>query len=258
MAIQVTATIQGHPWDLWGLSKLFDGSHANHTLVKAAKPEGRPTFDTNDPAAVSRFRAQGYDVFATVTSDELAWDELTKGEIDLRDLMPATELIVKRMNGIALLLDPDYSPAKLLSLTYQAAKNVGSLLRSEWTPNKDATPLGAQQEHLSFAQDALPLASNDKAVQFVLEAIALPRTWASMWLIYEAIADSVGGQHKLDGLGFVSKSDLKDFRNAANNNRSLSEGIRHATQPRPGSLIPFEKAYYIINTLAIRWMASLM
>jgi hypothetical protein len=258
MTIQVTATIQGHPWDLWGLSKLFDGSNASHTLVKAAKPEGRPDFDTNDPAAVSRFRAQGYDVFATVTSDELAWDELTKGKIDLRDLAPTAELLVKRMNGIALLLDPGYSPAKMLSLSYQIAESVGSLLRSEWTSNKDATHLGTQQGHLSFAQDALPLASNDKAVQFVLEAIALPRTWASMWIIYEAIADNVGGQHKLDSLGFISKRDLSDFRSAANNSRSLSEGMRHAKRPQPGILIPFEKAYYIINTLAIRWMDSMV
>ena len=140
MTIQVTATIQGHPWDLWGLSKLFDGSNASHTLVKAAKPEGRPTFDTNDAAAVARFRAQGYDVLATITSDELVWDELSKG-IDLRDLVAAAELLVARTNGVALLLDPEYRPAKLQYLSYQAADRQGSVLHSDWTPNKDATRL---------------------------------------------------------------------------------------------------------------------
>jgi hypothetical protein len=95
-------------------------------------------------------------------------------------------------------------------------------------------------------------------VKLVLAAITLPRTWASMYLIYEAIADSVGGQHKLDKLGFVSKKELRDFRHAANNNRSFDEGMRHAKKPEPGELIPFEHGYVIINTLALRWMQSLM
>jgi len=258
MKIQVTTTIQGHPWDLWGLSRLFDCSNASHTLVKAIKPEGTPTFDTHDPAAISRFRAHGYDLLATITSDELVLDELGKSNVDLRDLVPVAEILISRMNGVARLLDPDYRPAKLLYLSYQAPGREGSVLHSDWTPNKGATPLGSQQEHLPFAQDALPLASKDKAVQFVLEAIALPRTWASMWLIYEAIADSVGGQHKLDGLNLVSRSELSDFRKAANNNRSLFEGMRHAKRPEPGPLIPFENAYNIVNELAIQWMASLM
>jgi hypothetical protein len=33
-----------------------------------------------------------------------------------------------------------------------------------------------------------------------------------MYLIYEAIADDVGGQHALDNLKFVPKSDLSAFR----------------------------------------------
>ena len=79
-----------------------------------------------------------------------------------------------------------------------------------------------------------------------------------MYLIYEAIANSVGGPHKLNNLNFVSKSDLSDFRNAANNSRSLDEGMRHSKKPQPGALIPFDQAYLIINTLAVRWMQSLM
>jgi hypothetical protein len=258
MTIQVTATLKGHPWDLWGLSRLFSGSDASHTLVRAAKPDGRPTFDATDPAAVARFRAQGYDVFATITSDELVWNETSKGRIDLRDLVPIAENLVGRMNGIAVLLDPEYHPAKLIYLSYRAGDREGTVLHTDWTPNKDATPLGSQQAHLPFARDALPLALSINAVKFVLEAIALPRSWASMWLIYEAIADSVGGQHKLKSLGFVSESDLRDFRHAANNSRSISEGIRHSKRPQPGPLMPFEKAYYIINQLAIEWMTSLM
>ena len=39
MPIQVTATVMGHPWDLWGLSKLFNGSDATTTLVQTEEPK---------------------------------------------------------------------------------------------------------------------------------------------------------------------------------------------------------------------------
>jgi hypothetical protein len=257
MPVPVTATIQGHPWDLWGLSKLFDGSDAFHTCVEADKPEGRPTFDTNDPAAVMRFRAHGYDVFAALTSDELVWDE-AMGRVDLRDIAPIAQDILARMNGIGILFDPYYKAAKLLYLTFGSGDSAGSMVHGDWTPNRDDTPLGAQQEHSPFARDALPLARTNSTVRLVLDAIALPRTWASMYLIYEAISESVGGVHKLDTMNFVHATDLKNFRNAANNNRSLSEGMRHAKKPKPGAFIPLDQAYSIINTLAVRWMQSLI
>jgi hypothetical protein len=257
MTIQIKATVLGHPWDVWGLSRLFDGSDANHTLVEATKPEGRPRIDTNDQTAVTRFRVHGYDIFAPITSDELRLDG-GLDDIDLRDLIPAAETLVARINGIAILLDPDYAPVKLFSLSYSVGESAGALTRSDWTPNKDLTPLGSQPEHLPFAQDVLPLAVTNPAVKLALTAATLPRSWASMYLIYEAIADSVGGLHKLDTLNFVSQKDLSDFRHAANNSRSLDEGMRHSKMPQPGSLIPFEQAYLIINTLALRWMQSLV
>jgi hypothetical protein len=68
-------------------------------------------------------------------------------------------------------------------------------------------------------------AINDPAVKVVLAAATLPRSWASMYLIYEAIAENVGGKQALDKRGFVSERDLRDFRHAANNSRSLDEGI---------------------------------
>jgi hypothetical protein len=204
-----------------------------------------------------RFRAHGYDVFAALTSDELVWDE-AKGRVDLRDIAPIAQEILAHVNGIAILFDPEYRAAKLLHLSFGSGDSAGSMVRGDWTPNRDGTRLGAQQEHAPFARDALTLARTNSSVRFVLDAIALPRTWASMYLIYEAIAESVGGVHKLDTMNFVSDADLKNFRNAANNNQSLSEGMRHAKKPPPGIFIPFDHAYIIINTLAVRWMQSLV
>jgi hypothetical protein len=257
MPIQVAVTVLGHPWDLWGLSQLFDGSDDSHTRVQASKPEGLPKIDTNDQAQVTRFRVHGYDLFAPITSDELLW-EGSVADIDLRDMAPVAEALVARINGIAITLDPDYAPVRLYSLSFSEGETFGSLLRSDWKLNKSLTRLGKEQEHRPFAHDVLPLAANNPAVKVVLAAITLPRTWTSMYLIYEAIADAVGGAHKLENLKFVSKSDLIAFRKTANNNRSLDEGMRHSKKPQPGPLIPFETAYLIINTLVIRWMQSLL
>jgi hypothetical protein len=257
MTIRVTATLMGHPWDLWGLSVLFDGSDSSHTKLKAAKPVGRPTFNVNDPAARERFRVHGYDVFATFTNDDLVWDE-AKGRVDLRDLGPVAKDILARMNGVAILFDPEYRAARLLYLSYDTGTSQGTVPYTDWTPNRDSTPLGARPEDQSFAHAAMSLAQTNSTVRLVLDAIALPRTWSSMYLIYEAIAENIGSVQTLDKVGFVSEKDLRDFRNAANNNRSLEEGMRHASRPNPGPLIPFDQAYSIINALAVRWMQSLV
>jgi hypothetical protein len=143
-------------------------------------------------------------------------------------------------------------------LTYSEGEKFGSLLRSDWKLNKSATHLGAEQEHRPFAQAGLPLAASNPAVKVVLAAITLPRTWTSMYLIYEAIADEVGGQHALEKRNYVPTSDLIAFRKTANNSRSIDEGMRHSKEPEPITLMPFDRAYFIINTVALRWMQSLM
>jgi hypothetical protein len=62
----------------------FDGTDGTQTHIRAQKPEGRPTFDTTDPAAVNRFRANKYNISAILTSDELVWRE--SGRPDFRDI----------------------------------------------------------------------------------------------------------------------------------------------------------------------------
>jgi hypothetical protein len=257
MAIPITATIQGHPWDLWGLAKLFDGTDATRTLVTAIEPKGRPTFDATDKDAITRFRISGYDILATLVSEELVWRDDTHRP-ELRDMREAAVSLVGRINGIAHLFDPDFRAAKLLYLSFQINDSVGSMPFGDWTPNRSETYLGDALQ-IAFAKDILRMSTNNASIKFVLDAIVLPRTWPSMYLIFEAIATNVGGQHKLKKKDWVTENELSDFTNAANSNRNLSEGMRHASkvplQSKP--LIPFEQAYYIINKLAIQWLDSL-
>lgn len=141
MLHQITATLQGHPWDLWGLSQLFDGSDAAKTLVKASKPNGRPTIDTNNLEEVNRFRIHGYDVVALLTCDGLIWDD-EKGRVDLRDLRPIADETITRLNGLARTFDPTFTPVKLTHLSYSKERGAGSMTAGDWTPNKDTTYLG--------------------------------------------------------------------------------------------------------------------
>jgi hypothetical protein len=254
MPTQVTATLQGHPWDLWGLSKIFDGSDEAKTLLTTAEPKGRPTFDTQDRDAVNRFRVMGYDIFGTLTSTELLWDD-TRGPVDLRDVRPVALNLVERMNGIALLLDPEYRVVKLISISYSNKGDTGSSVLGDWTLNKDMTSLGRHPGQLAFATEVLHLARNDNAVKFVLDAIALPRSWGSLYLIYDAIAADVDGVHELRKTDWVTPDELTDFTSSANNSRSIPDSARHGNTPQTGRpLIPLIQAYAIANKLAVRWL----
>jgi hypothetical protein len=253
MPIPITATIEGHPWDLWGLSKLFDGTDSTHTRVIAQKPKGRPSFDPSDPAAVARFRAHGYNISATIRSDELFWhDNALKP--DLRDLRENAVALLARINGLGHALDHEFRSATLKYLSFQTATSSGSMPLGDWEPNRSETYLGGKFQP-EFAREILTLSASDTAIRFVLDALALPRTWASLYLIYDAIAADVGGVHELKKLGWVAPELLSDFTNSANNSRSIREGARHGKKPDAGRpLIPLTHACVIVNNLALQWL----
>ena len=252
MPIPITATIQGHPWDLWGLSKLFDGTDSTHTRVIAQKPKGRPSFNASEPGAIERFRTHGYNISATVLSDELVW---TDDDVrpDLRDIRDKAVSLLARINGIAHALDHEFRSPKLLYLSFQTESSSGSMPLSDWEPNRSETYLGGDLQE--FAQQVLGLSTADSAMRFVLDALALPRTWASLYLIYDAIAADVGGVHDLKKMGWVNPELIRDFTNSANNSRSIREGARHGKKPDHGRpLIPLVQAYVIVNNLTLRWL----
>jgi hypothetical protein len=254
LPVQVTAKIQGHPWDLWGMSRLFNGTDSTKTKVTADKPEGMPRADLSSAQAAQRFRLMGYDVFAELTSDELLWDE-KRGPVDLRDVRPVAEDVVARINGITILLDPDFVPVKLQMISYETPHGAGASSFGEWRPNKSMTFLGHHPNQILMAEKTMALSKTDPVVHWVLDAIVLPRSWASLYLVYEAIADDVGGVHDLKRMNWVGEDELSDFTNSANNNRKISEGARHAKRPstaRP--LIPLVQAVWIINRLVVAWL----
>jgi hypothetical protein len=251
--VKIVATIKGHPWDLWGLAHLFDGSDSSNTVVKADKPEGRPSFDPTKPDEVTRFRVHGYDICTTLTCNYLTWDD-TKGRPDLRELRPIAEQIVARLNGLARTFDPMFTPVKLLYLSFVHENGAGSLPNGDWTPNKDSTLLGAKGQN-DIAKAALALADSNPDVDFVLNAMVLPATWSALYLVFDAISMNVGGQPKLKTFNWLTKDQLNDLKYSANNSRNIREGARHGNRAKTDrSLIPLDQAHILTCTLVVEWL----
>jgi hypothetical protein len=258
MQIQVTAVVMGHPWDLWGLSRMFDGSDVSKTLVRAEKPNGLPTFDATDRDAINHFRVWGYDTQADVTSTELLWD-MSTGKVDLRDMRPVADNLIERINGVALLFDDQYKPVRPFALNWAHGGAAGSTIYSEWIPNKSVTSLGSVPEMATLAGEVLALAAKEQVGKFVLDAIVLAPTWASLYLVYDAIATNVGGVHALRKKNWVTEDTLRNLTNSANNSRDIKEGARHGNASKQDrALIPLEQASLIARQLTLCWLSEKM
>jgi hypothetical protein len=258
MPVQFTATLIGHPWDLWGLAKLFVGTNSDHTLIDAPEPAGLPTYNFSNKDERDRFQKIGYDVFAKLTNDTLIWPDKA-GPPDINKMKIVALDVVDRINGIGRILEPDYWPVRLYHIAYNAPYGGGGGTLGTQTPNKQYTGLGRHPSQFVFADDVYELSRQHPAVRFILEAIALRPSWVTLYLVFEAIRDNVGGQRALEQKQFVPTQQLKDFTYAAQHNRSLSEGMRHssAIARLPKTPVALVHAHGIINVLTMRWLDSL-
>jgi hypothetical protein len=240
------AHLQGNPWDLWGLSKIFNGTNADATHIHAKDP-ATIRLNMRNESDREHFNAFGHDTHADLTSNSFRV-EFPFNSVDMLELVVP---VLNRINAIGHLLDPHYRPVALFSCIYKTSTN----LYGDGHTYKDKTGLGDQAQ-VPFAFDAFELGSQNAAISFVMEALNLPTTWASLYLIYEAIRHNVGGSSELEQFGFVTVKEIRDFTFAANTSRAISEGIRHAPQlhlPSPPH-IPLSEARQIINRLAIAWL----
>lgn len=244
------ARLQGNPWDLWGLSKIFDGTNRDATCVHAKDP-ATIRLDMRNREDQEHFNMFGYHTHTDLTSNSFTLEFPFNG----RDMYELVLPVISRINAIARLLDPEFTPVTLFSCDYPKDKPNSFNLYGEGKAYKNNTVLG-EQSQTPFAHDAFELGADNATIGFVMEAWNLPTTWASLYLIYEAIRDNVGGQTDLEQYGFVTAQELKDFRFAANTCRVISEGIRHAT-PLDASLplhVPLSDARQIINKLTVGWL----
>jgi hypothetical protein len=246
------AQLQGNPWDLWGLSKIFNGTNADATTIHA-KDSATIRLDMRNRDDREHFAHFGHDTHADLTSNSFRL-EFPFNNRDMHDLIVP---VLSRINAIGALLDPEFWPVTLFRSVYIRPGSISYNSFDAGSKWKDKTGLG-EQSQVPFAFDAFELGSDNTAISFVMDALNLPTTWASMYLIYEAIRENVGGPKALEQFGFVTSQELSDFTFAANTSRKLSEGIRHATRhnvPSP-SHIPLSEARQIIIRLATAWLEA--
>ncbi len=246
------ARLQGNPWDLWGLSKIFNGTNADATFVNAKDPA------TNRPDLKNEEERRYFEIFGNETHADLTSNSFRLDfPFNSRDMFDLAVPVLNRMNAIGRPLDPDYWPVTLFDCVYIREGSISFNSVDGGNKHKNTTGLG-EQHQVPFAFDAFELGSDNAAISFVMDALNLPTTWASMYLIYEAIRENVGGSKALEQYGFVTSQELSDFKFAANACRTISEGIRHATRldsPSP-SHIPLSEARHIITRLVTAWLEA--
>ncbi|WP_100176496.1 hypothetical protein [Bradyrhizobium nitroreducens] len=250
MTVTFKASLQGNPWDLWGLSKIFDGTNSDATCIHAKDP-AIVRLDMRKPEDREHFNMFGHEAHVDLTSNRFTLEYPFNGRSMYELAMP----VINRINAIGRLLDPEFTPVTLFSCDYPRDKPNSFNLYGPGKPYKNKTGLGEQGQS-PFAHDVFELGSENSVIDFVMETWTLPTTWASLYLIYEAIRDNVGGQAELEQFNFVTGQELRDFRFAANTCRVISEGIRHASRLDEATLshIPLSDACQIINKLTVGWL----
>lgn len=249
-----TTRLRGHPWDLWGLAQVFDGSGTDHTRIEATRPEGAPVYDFRTPEGQLRFARLGFDVFARMTSDRLIFER----QLPWDEAKDVAREILRAINGTGLLIDPDFIPVSLYEISYSERGGSGYADFGRMPRNKEATFLGMHPMHKVFCELLVKHGQSNNAVRFVLDALTMPTTWASLYLVYDTITHEVGGQRALESRGWATVQECSDFRYSANTSREIREGARHggAVTP-PKALLRLSQGKDIVERIARAWLRSL-
>ena len=254
MTAVYTTQLRGHPWDLWGLSQIFDGTGPDATRIETAKPEGRPIYDYKTEAGRLRYARLGFDVYAKMTSDRLVFPN----SVPFDEAKAVARDVLRYINGTGTLIDPDFLPVSLYQIGYTTRGRSGAADFGRMTHNKEATFLGMHPGHKVLGSIIAKQNDGNSAVRFVLDAFVLPTSWASLYLVYDTITHDVGGQRTIEAKGWVSAQQCSDFRYSANTSREIREGARHggAVSP-PKPLLSLSQGRDIIEDITRGWLRSL-
>jgi hypothetical protein len=110
------ARLQGNPWDLWGLSKLFNGTNADATTVHAKDPVV-VQLDLRNLDDREHFAHFGYDTHADLTSNSFR----VEFPFNNGDMYHLAMPVLSRINAIGHLPDPEFSPVTLFQCIYKSS-----------------------------------------------------------------------------------------------------------------------------------------
>jgi hypothetical protein len=106
----------------------------------------------------------------------------------------------------------------------------------------------------------LQLAAENKSIAKVLRLLSASdaMTWVSLYRINEVIEEDVGGQHKLEALGWSAVEDLRRFKHSANSVHVGGDKARHGTehQKPPKNPMTLSEAEAYGRYLVQAWFAS--
>src|SRR4051812_45936657 len=107
------ARLQGNPWDLWGLSKIFNGTNSDATFIHAEDP-ATIRRDLRNELERRHFERFGNETHADLTSNSFRLEFPFNGH----DMYVLVVPVLSRINAIGHLLDPEYWPIKLFDCAY--------------------------------------------------------------------------------------------------------------------------------------------
>lgn len=253
--LEVTMTIRGHPADLFGLSKVFDGTHYSGVTIIA-----------DDPGQTQRVvpaPLKGREGIAKMTGPALFPIVRCK---DSYERMAFAANVLSAINMSGLLMDVEFRPIRATG--FEAQKK-GRFVQSCIFPVRErhstVTSIGRVPQHGDNLPSYLDLHDSNETVRRVFHIFGWEPSWSTLSLALEEIAGtySQGKKPKIDLLvkeGLLSSSDKTKFLTAANHNRKLHEGGgRHGgpVQHDQSDLIPLAQGEHIVRTVLWKWVDKL-
>lgn len=112
---------------------------------------------------------------------------------------------------------------------------------------------------VSRVESLSKLSSADASVAKALRLLSAndAMTWVGLYRIYEVIEDDIGGQHKLEKLGWGTPEDLKRFKHSANSVQVGGDNSRHGKehQAPPKNPMKLEDAERYVILMIDDWLA---
>jgi hypothetical protein len=179
------------------------------------------------------------------------------------ETMPAslrapTKRIIDMVNGAALLLWPNYEPVEsnmIHMVADDGSRQSFGFLTASSTPQIQFYVFDPENTMLS---DWIDLADSEPMVEraFVLYGL-LAHDWKGLYMILEVVKDDVGSWDSLVAKGWLSKSQLSDFKHTANSFAAVGDSARHATKSikAPNNPMSLMDAKTLAHSILRRWLA---
>jgi hypothetical protein len=226
----VQAHLEGHPFDLEALERLFAGGDTG----VARNDDG--TWVLYCPAL------------------EANWGDPTA----VRDV---SVRVIRRMNGVARAKNPLFRPVHVGGRFDGPGNSVSILAIDRAISREQAMPIGdGQQEQPSPGPSLLDKADDDDDVADALRFLGAPvdeLDWFDLWKVFEVVRVHRRGGSELVAKGWLTDEERKRFTRSANDPAVSGDAARHARHSEvDADPMPLNEAQQLMSRLAWRWLVE--